>query len=409
METNEVDAAEDDCEIGITMSAIVPDHELCQGDRQAPPSRIKGEPEDSLEKAEPVTVFIILHGDPPSINRTLASLQNQTYWPEKITIVCLDDGTSPAALALLEKQGVQVVRLPDGCNISYAKNYAMHNCTNDLVFFLDDRMILRDDAIEQIMKALQRMPFIAGVCGHYECAESSDLNTLRDIKRETLYGKNCHERLITLDDFTTFSTGIAVMRRSLVGHFQYPEDFFPNNFGGEDVPMLIAALNQGLQFAYVPAVRATHEHNLSWRDFVRKTETEVRGRFSLLYWASNHPNYTVPYLYGFLSLPYFFCWSLLLAMVMGFFWPLLWVLPVITLGWELRLSLSCLRPGTGVGWRNRAASAAFVFISDILSLLCAAQYAVSDYKRPYKRLTWRQRLRIHSIFLRWELKKYRVC
>jgi len=356
----------------------------------------------------PVTVVIIIHGEPPRILETISSIKDQTYQKNQISIICLDDGTSPLAKSNIINLGVKVHNMPKNCNISYAKNFALRKSKDNFLFFLDDHIILDKNSIKEAVKVFKKHPEIAGVCGNYRISNLNDYNILRDIKRETIYGKKDKERFITLDNFTTFSTGIAMVRKDIFSKISFPEKIFPNDFGGEDVPVLITALNKGERFYYTPKVKGIHEHNLSSSDFIKKMETEIRGRFSLLYWASNNPDFRIPYLHGFLNFPYFFILLLLVAIPLSFISYYFLLAPLIPLFYEIFLSLECLTASKNIPLGYKIKSSLFVLLSDFLSIACFAQYIVSNYRRPYKKLGFIRFIRINKIFLNWELEKYKI-
>lgn len=361
---------------------------------------------DLLEPS--ISVVLILHGEPPRIGETLDSIKNQTYYSEKIHIICLDDGSSPQALKIIKNKKIKFFSMPKNCNISYAKNFALKTSKDNLIFFLDDHIILDKNSIKEAIRIFKKFPELAGVCGYYESANLKDYNILRDIKRQTIYGKSNKERFITLKNFTTFSTGIAAVRKDVFSGLDFPEKIFPNDFGGEDIPALITALNQGKTFYYTPGIRGIHEHNLSLRDFVKKMEIEIRGRFSLLYWASNNPDFKIPYLHGFLNFPYFFIISLFLALGLLFINKnFLWI-SLVPFLYEVILSLQCFGAKKSIPLIYKLKAFFFVILSDFLSIGCFLQYLVSSYKRPYKKLGIKRFTNINRIFWRWELQKYRL-
>jgi len=357
-----------------------------------------------------VSAVLIIHGEPRLIRRTIASLQEQTYGRDRIRIICLDDGTSPNALAFLRTLDSEVIlhELHSGSSISNAKNIGLRLSPDNLVLFLDDHIVLDNHSIEVGVRRLLLCPDLAGVCGHYASTSDQDYNVLRDIKRETLYGKNSTERLIALRNFTTFSTGIAIVRKNVFASLGFPEAEFPPGFGGEDLPTVLMALNKGYTFMYVPELRGTHDHNLNLVDFARKVEIEVRGRFSVLYWATNHPEMRLPYLHGFLSFPYFLTLCTILALPLSIFSPWWALLPLLPFSVEVALSLKCFKSPVRRPLRKKVAASVFVLCSELLTIVCAVQYLLSAYKRPFGQLSMRQLLAMNSTLLSWELVKYRL-
>ena len=353
-----------------------------------------------------ITVAIILHGDPPQIRQVIADVQSHQTAARPITVLCLDDGSSPRARQLLDAMGTWIIDLPKGASIAQAKNEALRRSRDELVFFLDDHIRLEPGGIAAAVEMLEGDSRLAGVCGFYHTRDETDWNVLRDIKRQTIYGKAAAPRLITLDNFTTFSTGIAIVRRSAFADFLFPEAEFPSHFGGEDVPAMLYLLNRGWHLGYHPALEGVHEHNLTRRSFLQKVEVEVRGRYSVFVWAVRNPDLTVPYLHGFLHVPILFGLCLALAPILSMFvsqWFL--VLPAMLFGNECRLCLRCLRTALPYRQGTKWLAAAYVLGSDLLTLLCGMQYLVSGYKRPFQ---WKGRdaLRMACLFLRWEFAKF---
>lgn len=353
-----------------------------------------------------VTVAIILHGDPPNIRRTLSSVRSQDYALGQVTILCLDDGTSPIARTVLDEFEVWTVDLRSPASISTAKNKAIELSNDEFVFFLDDHIYLEPGGLQVAMEAFVEQPDLAGVCGYYQSPKTTDWNTLRDIKRHSVYGKSTERRLITLDTFTTFSTGIGIVRKSVFERLDFPEDTFPPDFGGEDVPALLTALNQGYSFAYVPELVGWHEHNLGFVDFLRKIEIEVRGRFSVFYWAGATRGLEIPYLHGFLNFPILLYASFLLTVVAFWLgWTALFIAPGSLVAVEILHSLRCLSTPIEYPLRHRLLAACYVLTSDLLTPLCALQYALSSYRRPYPCLGSKRTIALILIFLRWEFAK----
>lgn len=353
-----------------------------------------------------VTVAIIIHGEPPNIRRTISSVRSQLYSLGQVTILCLDDGTSPTARTVLDQLGVWIVDLPSRSSISTAKNKALELSSDEFIFFLDDHIYLEPGGLQAAMEAFVEQPHLAGVCGYYQSPKTTDWNTLRDIKRQSIYGKSTQRRLITIDAFTTFSTGFGIVRKSIFERLDFPGDTFLPDFGGEDIPALLTALNQGHCFAYVPEFVGWHEHNLEFTDFLRKIEIEVRGRFSVFYWASGANGFEIPYLHGFLNFPLLLYISLLSAFVASLFgWTGLLVAPAMLMAVEVLHSLRCLSTPIDYPLRHKLLAACYVLTSDLLTPVCAIQYALFSYKRPYVRLGLRRVVALTVIFLRWEFAK----
>lgn len=360
----------------------------------------------STRRRDAITVAIILHGDPPQFGEVIANVVRQETVAMPISLLCIDDGTSPRARACLQGMRVTLIEVPRRTSIAQAKNLALRTCRDELLLFLDDHIRLIPGSIAPAVAMLRDNPRLAGVCGFYHTRDESDWNVLRDIKRQTIYGKGRSPRLISLEKFTTFSTGIALLRRCALENFAFPENEFPPDFGGEDLPAMIHLLNSGWQLAYHPALEGIHEHGLNGITFLQKIEIEVRGRYSVFIWAVRNKHLTVPYLHGFLHVPVLLVLSLVTGAILAktvSMWFL--AVPVLLLLNECRLCLPCLIPPHQYRLRVRLLAAAYVIGSDLLTVICGIQYLVSSFRRPF-RATAAETLQMLLLFLRWEFSKF---
>jgi hypothetical protein len=126
----------------------------------------------------------------------------------------------------------------------------------------------------------------------------------------------------------------------------------------------------------------------------------------VFYWASGAGSIEVPYLHGFLNFPMFLYGAFFLAIIASFFgWTRLFFLPALFLTVEIAYSLRCLRSAIDYTLPRRIIASCYVLASDLLTPLCALQYLISGYKRPYSRLGIRRAWALVLIFLHWELSK----
>jgi len=357
-----------------------------------------------------VTVVIILHGEPLDIERVINCIKQQEYEDGDIEILILDDYTSPKSRRILYGLDVNIYDMPHKCTISEAKNKGIDLSKGKYVFYLDDHIYLKQDSIQSAMNCFKKHPQIAGVCGFYTSLKKEDYNTLRDIKRHSIYKKNNHERFITLENFSTFSTGIAVINKELYNSKSFDPELFPNDFGGEDIPSFLLALNNGLEFYYTPLMKGYHEHNLDLKEFIYKMEIEIRGRFSIYYWYIKNQEVKIPYLHGFLNFPYFFTISSILSLLLIPFisFKFLLIAPLFFLSIEGLFSLKCFFTPIKYKLKHKFLSFLYIFFSDILSIICLLQYLLSNNKRPFPRLNLKEFFILNKLFFRWELQKFKI-
>lgn len=353
-----------------------------------------------------VLVILLLHGDPPRITDTIQSIKNQTCYKCEVDILCLDDGSSPVARKKLRHFGVSTEDLSPNCSIAQAKNYAIMKSNAELICLVDDHMVLQDGSLSAALELFETYPNVAGICGYYRCSTPEDYNILRDLKRESIYGKNNTELFITPENFTTFSTGLCIVRRQVFLNFDFPQNLFPSNCGGEDIPALLTALYEGHLFMYSPRIRALHDHNLTLSACIAKMLVEVRGRFSILHWAMKHPEITIPYVHGFLNFPYFLAISAVVALTLTTWLPLLWIATLPFLLKEVSCSMKTLTAPMKVPLSLKVKAGLYVFLSDILSVLLFPFYFFSNGGFLRHTSVMSCIARLNNIYLRWEAKKW---
>jgi cellulose synthase/poly-beta-1,6-N-acetylglucosamine synthase-like glycosyltransferase len=112
-----------------------------------------------------VTVVIPAYNEEASIAQTIASVQAQTYRPDRIVVVddCSTDGTGTVARAM----GAEVLR-PDrnqGTK-AQAQNVALPHIDTDLVVTVDADTTLAPDAVERLVAPFARDPTLTLASGY---------------------------------------------------------------------------------------------------------------------------------------------------------------------------------------------------------------------------------------------------
>ena len=363
-----------------------------------------------LSRYKSLTVAIVLHGDPKTIYKSIDSIKSEIRNDLLVDVLIIDDGTSPNAMSLLKALEIKTHKAK-GCSISYAKNYAIKHSSSDLIMFLDDHMVLKKGWLMEVNGFFNNNENTTGVCGYYS-SSFNDANILRDIKRELIYKKNKLNLSITVKNFTTFSTGLCVFDRQKVLQENYYEELFPPDFGGEDFPVSYRLIERGDNLFYTPKIEATHHHGLNWLTFLKKIEIEVRGRFSIYFWAVSNDRTRLPHLQGFLNFPFLFL-IFLLTLPVSICYDTYVISALIILS---SLVLEIYHTIPVLQRKNckykkplylHMTAAMYILISDYLSVACFLQYLVSKYKRPFQEVSFKQFLWILNIFFEWE--KYKIA
>lgn len=248
------------------------------------------------------SILIIFHNEERSIQKTLQHIFSQKYPKQRFEVVCINDGGTDASAQIVTQYPVYLITIKRS-GISAARNIGLRYCTGAYIFFLDAHLYLQHrDTLQRLEKLFQRYPQIAGICGEYWSQDVDDTNYTRDIRRKILFGKSDRYRLITLQNFTTWSIAIGVYRRIVFDSVLFSEGF--SNSYGEDTYLQIQLHNLGYQLLYSPDIAGTHDARINKSHLLKKMLYEIRATGNILLKASSEKNPpTIPYLHYFLSYP----------------------------------------------------------------------------------------------------------
>lgn len=248
------------------------------------------------------SILIIFHNEERGIQKTLDHIFSQKYPKQRFEVICVNDGSSDASAKIVAQYPVRLININQS-GISTARNTGLRYCSGEYVLFLDAHLYLQHrDTLQRLEKLFKRYPQVAGICGEYWSQDVDDNNYTRDIRRKILFGKSDRYRLITLQNFTTWSIAIGAYRRIVFDSVLFPEGFF--NSYGEDTYLQIQLHNLGYQFLYSPDVAGTHDARINKKHLLRKMLYEIRATGNILLKASSEKSSpTIPYLHYFLSYP----------------------------------------------------------------------------------------------------------
>jgi GT2 family glycosyltransferase len=221
-----------------------------------------------------VSVVLATHRRPQRLDRTLRTLQAQTY--RDIEVLVVDNAPDgPAAervvAGLHDARFHYLVEPRPGA--SRARNLGLHAATADLVAFTDDDVDTDPDWVGHLVAAFGDDPDIGCVTGLILPAR---LDTAAELLIEQFGGfsKGYRRRTFSLDDtdhgpLYPYNAGLfgsganAAFRRSLfldLGGF--PVELGPATHarGGEDLDGYLSVLMAGHRIVYEPAAIVRHEH-----------------------------------------------------------------------------------------------------------------------------------------------------
>jgi GT2 family glycosyltransferase len=248
------------------------------------------------------TVSVVL----PTMNRGedmrafLEGLQAQTVLPEELVVV--DAGESVEALlrGALEGSAIRLVYLRSEPGTSLQRNVGIDQARGDLLFFLDDDMVLEPDYIERSIEAfaLPLEPPVGGVMGSQinipaEGALKRRIYHLFGISH-TAPGDDCElyigggvrwladpSRVVTIP---AAATGRVAYRRACFETERFSE-FLPGYTFPEDVELAVR-IAKSWTIVHQPAARLDHRHSAAGR--VGYGDRISRIMYSRFYFFSRH-------------------------------------------------------------------------------------------------------------------------
>ncbi|MCR4263904.1 MAG: glycosyltransferase [Candidatus Roizmanbacteria bacterium] len=269
------------------------------------------------------SILIIFHNEERGIKKTLDHIFSQKYPKNRFEVICINDGGTDASGRIVKQYPTKLVTI-NKSGISTARNIGLRYCTGTYVLFLDAHLYLKHrDTLQRIERLFRKYPQVVGVCGEYWSLDSNDKNYTRDIRRKVLFGKADRTRLISLQNFTTWSIAIGAYKRVLLNQILFPEGF--TNSYGEDTYLQIQLHNLEYQLLYSPDIGGVHDALVSKSHLLKKMMYEIRATGNILLKASSEKNRSmaIPYLHYFLSYPLGF----VIFSIVSFFSP--WFLLVV--------------------------------------------------------------------------------
>lgn len=346
------------------------------------------------QKKLKISIIVVFRNEADSLGRTLESIFAQNYPSESFEVICVDDGSTDDSHSVAERFDVILIKTKR-IGISASRNLAVKKCKGDVVLFLDGHLYLEQNILKIINRSYNNHPEVSGICGRYYSTRENDKNYIRDIRRETVFGKADKEFAITKEKFTTFSVAIGSYRRVLFEDFLFPKGF--EKSAGEDIFFQLQAMNKGYKFMYNPAIMGIHDAQVNNRMLLRKIIYEIRGMGNILYYSdANGQN--LYYLHYFLSYPLLFLLSLTLAIVkFEFFFSLFIIVTVF----EFKDSLKCFF-ARRYSIPQRAKACFYLIIKEIIQGLYIPYFLIFNKRASAKQLLFA----VRQIF-NWEIIKIR--
>jgi len=231
-----------------------------------------------------ISVIIPTHNRPEKLADTLACLKQQSLPATEYEIIVVDDGSSPPMILPEDAEGPSctLVRL-EGTERSAARNAGATVAKGDLLIFVDDDIIVRDDFLEVHLRAHREWPD-ALVVGRIS------------LPREALVEPFGRFRQRLEQQFVPTNRALTAMRNLCTAAnmsisrdlFQKLEGFEHRIVSSEDQDLALRHTARGGRIVYLPEARALHRDSaLDIRSYCRRAEW---GSEQMMPFCQRHPD-----------------------------------------------------------------------------------------------------------------------
>ena len=287
-----------------------------------------------------VSVIIPVYNGGESFRRCLSALVNTI--PAPLEIIVVADGDTDGSWLLAREFGVQVMRTNTRSGPAVARNLGACFAQGEILFFVDADVVVRPDAIGQVVSTFERELSLAALIGSYDDAPDATnfLSQYRNLLHHYMHQSGCEEA-------STFWGACGAVRREVFLEVEGFDDSY-RQASIEDIELgyrlkqagYTIRLNKALQVKHLKrweitsllkadfCYRALPWTELIWRDrlLINDLNLQVSNRLS------------VALTFGLLSaVVAAYWWSGFLAVALGICLSLLFLnLPVYHFFWRKR-------------------------------------------------------------------------
>jgi GT2 family glycosyltransferase len=223
---------------------------------------------------------------PEALTRALVSILDQTVTPNRVLVV--DSSVSVESEVVVKEVNsyskVSIFYVKSIPGLTHQRNVAVKNllATTELVHFIDDDVILRDNYLEGIVAAFKRSPEAIGVGGAIENLPVYRVRLLRkvlgldsNIQGSILRnGYNVICALPSLERQVDWLSGCSMSFRRNIFTYQFFDERRTGNGMGEDVDFCLRAKNHG-KLVWTPDAKLIHDRSPINRLDAMKTRNAI--------------------------------------------------------------------------------------------------------------------------------------
>lgn len=287
---------------------------------------------DELERLSPtISIIVPVYNGGANFDRCLQSLANIRSQVSEIIVI--DDGGTDDSGLLAKQFGANVFRFPAPGGPARARNRGAQVATGDILFFIDADVTLAPDAVPQITAIFRDRPDLAALIGSYDDAPGA-ANFLSQYKN--LFHHYTHQTGCAAA--STFWGACGAIRREVfwaVGgfdeHYRYPSV--------EDIDLGYRLKRAGYSIQLCKTVQVKHLKD--WRvDSLLRAEIFYRAiPWTQLLWRDRQFRNDLN-LNNSSRLSLLLTYTLLICLILGWWWSGAWLVGLVLGAGLLRLNWS---------------------------------------------------------------------
>jgi len=267
------------------------------------------------------SLVICAYNEGPKLAATLDSIRKSLKATNRqdVEVIVIDDASHDnTRVSDLGDDRVSVFVNKENRGISYSRNQGIQKASGEYVVFMDAHILIPENvAFFEELDASLSEGNVDGVSGVYETKDKKkDQNHIRDLVRTLYRNKTQPQFLITYDAFTTVSSCVFCIKKTIIQHYMFNDEF--KGVAAEDTMLQLYFLKDGVKILHNPKVRIIHDAKISYGGLLSKILYQAKGTNRLLAKAAKKELH-VPYSAFFLDFP---IWTFIVFWVGGLAWVL---------------------------------------------------------------------------------------
>ncbi len=346
------------------------------------------------------SVIITARNEEEEIGETISNLLRFLNL-EKTEIVVVNDCSEDRTGNILSsfKDEIKIITNNEVKGISKSRNRAISESLGGCLLFLDAHIRIESDITTKFEKVYKRYPEVLIVSGNYLVNDSTenDKDILREVVRRNYRHKEEKGFFITYDKFTTLSSCILAIKKEVLEHCAFPEEYI--GCAAEDTFFQLVLMEKGFNMFHTSSITINHRAGISTQDLLfNKAITQCKGFYRLISDCINE-NVKIPYSPFYLDYPLFisiFLLSVPFLTILGINIRVFVVLSTFSFLLDF-FQLYKLFLDTKISFKIKLETLLYIIFNELIKIGYLPIFIIKYKTSPLKLLT---------IFIKWKINQF---